>query len=225
MTNAQGQNVTDLFDIGTPDLTGLTAVDGTGTLAAGATGQAVFTMIPTIDAAPTDIHLLLRHCAELTYQVEGMNLAIPFSAETITVNPSPSLTIRYFEQSAVYGPDANDPSAPSQPFALGVQVFNTGAGTANDVSITSAQPQIVGSLSGLLVSFELLATQVDGQDLTPSLTVNLGSITPGDLATALFLMTSTVGGQFVSYNATFQDESGARFLAAFDYQLRSTSIT
>ena len=48
-----GRRRDDLFDIGAPDLTGLTAVDGTGTLAAGATGQAVFTLIPTDAAAPT----------------------------------------------------------------------------------------------------------------------------------------------------------------------------
>jgi hypothetical protein len=206
VTNAQGDNVTNLFDIESPALTGLTAVDGTGTLAPSATGQAVFTLIPTNAAAPTT-STFYYVSAELTYQVDGMSLAIPFSAQTITVEPSPSLTIRYFEQSAVYGPDAYNPNAPSQPFALGVQVFNTGAGTANDVSIISAQPQILSSLSGLLASFQLLATQVNGQNLTPSLTVDLGSIAPGGLSTALFLMTSSVGGQFVSYSASFEDDS------------------
>ncbi len=138
-----------------------------------------------------------------------MNLAIPFAAQTITVLPSPSLTIRYFEQSAVYADDPYTPQVePSQPFALGVQVLNTGAGAANNVSITSAQPQIVSSLSGLLVNFQLLATQVNGQNLSPSLTVNFGDIAPGGLAEGLFLMTSTIDGQFVSYNATFQDQSG-----------------
>jgi hypothetical protein len=208
VTNAQGQNVTNLFDIESPNLTGLTAVDGTGTLAAGATGSAVFTLIPTNAAAPTtatDYYV----SAQLTYQVDGMNLAIPFTPQTITVQPSPSLTIRYFEQSAVYAADPyGSDTEPSEPFALGVQVVNVGAGAANNVSITSAQPQIVNSLSGLLASFQLVATQVDGQNLTPSLTVDLGNIAPGGLATALFLMTSSIDGQFVSYNATFQDENG-----------------
>ncbi len=206
--DAQGNDVTNLFDIGTPNLTGLSAVDGTGMVAAGTTGQAVYTLIPTIAAAPTQ-STFYYVSAVLHYQVGGTNLAIPFAAQTITVLPSPSLTIRYFEQSAVYADDPYTPQVePSQPFALGVQVINTGAGTANNVSITSAQPKIVSSLSGLLVNFQLLATQVDGQNLTPSLTVNFGNIAPGALAEGLFLMTSTIDGQFVSYNATVQDQSG-----------------
>ncbi len=208
ITNAQGDNVTNLFDIEAPDLTDLTAVNGSGTVAAGDTGQAVYTLIPTNAAAPTAATFYYVS-AVLKYKVDGMMLAIPFSAQTITVEPSPSLTIRYFEQSAVYADDPYTATVePSQPFALGVQVFNVGAGTANNVSISSAQPKIVSSLSGLLANFQLIATQVDGQSLSPSLTVNFGNIAPGAIAEGLFLMTSSIDGQFVSYNATFQDQSG-----------------
>jgi hypothetical protein len=205
--DAQGDDVTDLFDITSPDLTGLTAVDGTGTIAADTTGQAIFTLIPTNAAAP-ETATFYYVSAVLTYQVDGMNLAIPFAAQTITVEPNPSLTIRYFEQSAVYGPTSTDPSAPSQPFALGVQIVNSGAGTADDVSITSAQPQIVSNASGLLANFQVIATEVDGQSLSPSLTAEFGDIDPGAVAEGIFLMTSSVAGQFVSYNASFEDLSG-----------------
>jgi hypothetical protein len=205
--DARGNDVTNLFSIATPNLTGLTAVDGTGTLDAGADGQAVFTIIPTNAAAPT-ASTFYYVSAVLHYQVAGINLAIPFSPETITVLPNPSLTLRYFEQSAVYGPDPTNPSEPSQPFVLGVQVINSGGGTANGVSITSAQPQIVANGSGLLANFQVIATQVDGQSLTPSLTANFGSILPGAVAEGTFLLESSIQGQFVSYNATFQDDSG-----------------
>ena len=189
--DAQGDDVTDLFDIEAPNLTGLSAVDGTGTLAAGATGQAVFTLIPTNAAAPS-VATFYYVSAVLRYQVDGMDLAIPFAPQTITVEPSPSLTLRYFLQGAVYADDPYTSQVePSQPFALGVQVVNSGAGAANNVSITSAQPQIVSNVSGLLVNFQLLATQVDGQNLTPSLTVDLGTIAAGALADGLFLFTSS----------------------------------
>ncbi len=137
-----------------------------------------------------------------------MDLAIPFAAQTINVDPSPDLTLRYFEQEFVYGPDPTNPSAPSEPFALGVQVVNTGAGTANDVSITSAQPEIVDNEKGLLINFQVIATQVDGQSLSPSLTANFGDIDPGDVGTGVFLMTSSLQGQFIDYSASFEDESG-----------------
>ena len=51
--NAAGQDVTSLFGIQSPALTGsLTAVDGTGTLSADATGSAQWMLIPSLDAAP-----------------------------------------------------------------------------------------------------------------------------------------------------------------------------
>ena len=205
--DASGDDVTNLFDITAPVLTGLNAVDGTGSIAAGTNGQAIFTLIPTDAAAPTQATFYYVS-AVLKYQVDGENLAIPFSASTITVEPNPSLTIRYFEQRDVFGPDPTNPNTPSEPFALGVQVLNTGAGTANDVSITSAQPQIVDNVKGLLVNFQVIATEVDGQNLSPSLTASFGNIGPGDVGEGLFLMESSIQGVFTNYSATFQDMSG-----------------
>ena len=67
--DARGDDVTSLFDIESPNLSGLTAVDGTGTLAAGADGQAVFTIIPTNAAAPA-ASTFYYVSAVLHYQVD-----------------------------------------------------------------------------------------------------------------------------------------------------------
>ena len=48
-----GHDANSLFFIQPPVLTGLTGVDGTGTLAGSGSGTAVYTFIPTTDAAPT----------------------------------------------------------------------------------------------------------------------------------------------------------------------------
>ena len=46
---------------------------------------------------------------------------------------------------------------------------NVGGGTANNLSITTAQPQIVQNAKGLLDTFQIIGTQVGNQQVTPSL--------------------------------------------------------
>src|SRR5262249_14677819 len=95
--DSTGADVTSLFQVTGPSLTGLDAADGTGTLASGASGQAVFTLVPTNDAAPGNATRYYVSGA-LTFQEDGMDLVVPFAPATITVMPNPSLTIRYFQQ-------------------------------------------------------------------------------------------------------------------------------
>ena len=52
ITDADGANVDERFGIRSPNLTNLSAVDGTGRLPAAATGSASWILIPTRDAAP-----------------------------------------------------------------------------------------------------------------------------------------------------------------------------
>src|SRR5262249_35814535 len=88
-----------------------------------------------------------------------------------------------------------------------VMVHNTGKGEAKDVTITSAQPKIIENEKGLLIDFQIIATEVEGQNLQPSLTANFGTIDPGQIAIGRWLLTSTLQGQFIDYKATFENES------------------
>jgi hypothetical protein len=81
---------------------------------------------------------------------------------------------------------------------------NVGLGTARDVSITSAQPRIIENEQGLLVDFKIIGTQVGSQPITPSLTADLGTIEPSQTALARWLMTSTLVGEFTSFEATYK---------------------
>ena len=72
-----------------------------------------------------------------------------------------------------------DEVEPSEPFALGLIVKNTGKGDAINFSITSAQPKIIENKKGLLIDFKIIGTQVGSQPITPSLTANLGRIDAG----------------------------------------------
>ena len=127
----------------------------------------------------------------------------------ITVHPVPRLFVQYFHQRDVFSDDPFTPAIePSMPFSLAVMVQNKGAGAARNMRITSAQPQIIENEKGLLVDFNILATEVAGQNLTPSLTATFGNINPGTNAIARWLMTSTIQGLFIDYKATFEHIDG-----------------
>jgi hypothetical protein len=207
LTFLDGTNgdASDKFVIEGPVLNTLTAADGTGTLAGGATGSAVYTFIPTDDAAPT-APAAYQIGGTLTYNDSGQVVTVPLISAPITVYPEAKLDLLYFQQTDVYGPDAINPqlSEASQPFDLGLIVKNVGAGTAHNFQITSAQPQIVDNEKGLLINFTIIGTEVGDQPITPSLTANLGDISPGGSKEATWELLSSLAGQFISFNATFK---------------------
>ena len=57
---------------------------------------------------------------------------------------------------------------------------------------------------GLVIDFDIIGTQVGTETISPSLTVELGDIGPDETAVARWLMTSTLQGEFVSYDASFE---------------------
>jgi hypothetical protein len=201
-----GQNETNLFGIESPSLSGgLTAVDGTGSLAASASGSAQWTLIPSIDAAP-QVATNYLVSGTLSYTQAGLTVNIPLLPQTINVQPSPQLYLDYFLQRDVYGDDPFTPQIePSVPFPLAIMVQNKGYGTAYNFQITSAQPTIIDNQKGLLINFNLIGTEVAGQPFSPSLTVNLGDLVPGSITIGEWLFTSSLEGLFTGYSATFQD--------------------
>jgi hypothetical protein len=204
--NQTGQDATSLFGIQPPILTGsLTAVDGTGTLAANASGAAQWTLIPSLDAAPqvTTNYLV---SGTISYLENGLTVTIPLSAQSITVQPSPQLYLKYFLQRDVYGDDPFTPEIePSIPFPLAVMVQNSGYGSAYNFQLTSAEPTIVDNQKGLLIDFNIIGAQVNNQPVAPSLTVAFGDIAPNSTQIAVWWLTSSLDGVFSSYSATFQD--------------------
>jgi hypothetical protein len=135
---------TDRFAIGAPVLAGLTAVDGTGVVAPHGTGTATWLIVPTHDAAPLAATQYFVG-GVFSYSIDGLRTTIPLSAVPITVKPDPSLTLAYFWQRDVFpnDPFTQDVVEPSEPFSLGLLMSNKGHGTARNVRVTSAQPQII----------------------------------------------------------------------------------
>ncbi len=200
VTDADGIDSTNLFGVVGPDITG---VNG-DSIAGETTGMWRWTLIPSQDAAPNQV---TEYFVEgiMSYVQAGLTVNVPLTAQQISVYPNPNLFLKYFHERNVYADDPfTDPIEPSIPFSLGVMVENRGAGLAKNLRIESAQPEIIENDKGLLIDFEIIASQVAGQNLSPSLTADFGDIPPGEIKVARWLLTSTLQGLFIEYEASFE---------------------
>jgi hypothetical protein len=206
--DATGQSATDRLVVGPPEVSGIQDIAGSGVLAPGATCRAVWTILPSRDAAPTDpVQYLVS--GVLSYSEAGVAITIPLSAVPILVKPDPLLVLRYFWQRDVYSDDPfTEEVEPAEPFSVGLLVSNLGYGTAQNMTIASAQPKIVDNEKGLLVAFKIIGSQVNANPVSPSLTVNLGDIAPQSTTAARWLMTSSIQGKFIEYKASFEHKDG-----------------
>ena len=202
--DSAGSPATNSFFIQSPFLTGIGAVNGTGTMAPGASGQATWTIIPTRTAAPNGP---VRYAigGTLSYTLDGEKVVIPLFPVPITVLPDPRLAVDYFLEHNVYSDDPfTDPIEPAIPYGLGILVKNNGLGVANNFTITSAQPKIIDNRNGLAIAFQLIDSQAGtNQTLSPSLTIGLGDIGTNQAAVGIWYMVSTLEGSFISYDASF----------------------
>lgn len=213
-----GSRADDMFGTRIPRLDGMTGVDGAGSLANGASGKAIWVFIPTRDAAPLEPKQYTIG-GQVTFTQDGKVITLPLFPVPIEVLPDPRLIVKYFYQREVY---ADDPFTqeiePSEPFALAMMMSNVGRGTARNVTVTSAQPKIVDNEKGLLIDFDLIGSQVGGQDISPALRVTLGEISPGHSAVATWWMTTSLQGRFTDYAASFShvDALGDKKLSLID---------
>ncbi|MEI8259861.1 MAG: hypothetical protein WCJ30_29755, partial [Deltaproteobacteria bacterium] len=200
----QGLPANDRFGITGPTVANISDFSGTGTIAPSTTASGRYLFVPTRDAA-ADGPRVYAFGGTLSYTVGADTVTIPLLPQRLTVYPDPFLRLAYFLQRDVLGDDPfTDAVEPSVPFVLGLRVQNLGKGAARDFRIAAAQPKIIENLKGLQIDFKLAGTRVGGLDATPSFAVNLGDIDPGKSRVAEFLMTSSLQGKFVEFNADFR---------------------
>lgn len=204
-----GESAIDRFAIGVPELYELTGVDGDGVLAPQSLGWVNWFILPTYEAAP-EVTTRYYVSGIFGYEQGGIGVAVPLTPIEITVQPDARLALKYFWQRDVYADDPFTDTViePSEPFSVGLSITNDGAGEANDVSIVSAQPRITENESGLLIEFELIGTQVGDEEVSPSFEVDFGDIPPGATEVARFLLTSTLQGTFVEFEASYEHLTG-----------------
>jgi ELWxxDGT repeat protein len=207
-----GNVVNELFGIDSPILKNINAVNGTGVLTGDdpntpqdeGIGSAKWTFIPTNLAAP-ETPTKYTIGGTLAYIENGKAISVPLFSTPVTVYPQAELYLDYFHQRDVF---ADDPFTPetevSVPYNLAVLVQNQGKGDAKNLSITSGQPKIVDNEKGLLIDFNIIGSQVNNESVTPSLSVNFGTIEAGQTGVATWLLKSSLQGKFIDYKATFE---------------------
>ena len=202
--DAQGIDRTNLFQISTMSMEGVTGIDGNGTLAAGSDGLVKILFIPTRDAAPTE-PIMYSFGGTFTFvdPWNGVTHVMDLYPTELEVHPCPDLYIDYFVAEDVYGDNPFTPEIePSLPAELAVMIWNKGVGTAKNVILESAQPVIVSNAQGLLIDFDLYGAYIDGVGAQPGLNqIEFGNIESGQKKIGEWLFTSSLLAHVVSYNA------------------------
>lgn len=212
VASSDPNNTEALFFIRVDSMNNIADVSGAGTVAPGATAEIHWLIIPAPGASNgLESGALYFVGAVLTYTTGGQETRIEVSPDYIFVKPVPELMLDYFLPAEVYGDDAFTPAVePPVPFGLGVRAKNVGAGTAYQLRIESAQPQIVDNEQGLLISFVIESVEVNGTPAAESLRADLGDIPANESAVARWVMTCSLSGEFVAFDADFAhaDELG-----------------
>ena len=180
-------------------------------LANGATGIATVKYIPTDKAAPEhDLDYTFGGTVTFVDPYSGLTVSRELTPKTLTVRPSPQLYLDYFMQRDVLGDDPLTPNVvePSLPAEFALLINNRGAGDANNVKITTAQPQITENDKGLLIEMALYNGQEAGLVLSDQYVNDFGTIASGDHALAQWYLRSSLLGHFTSYSVEVNHVTG-----------------
>lgn len=197
------------FAIACEELTGFVgnaAIGDPWSLAAGATGVAGVLFVPSRYAAPEEPEVY-SFGGSLSYidPFSGLLVTRDLYPARLTVKPAPELDLTYFMQRDVAGDDPlTEDIEPSVPAEFSLLIFNKGFGEASNVRMITEQPRIIDNEKGLLIDFELLSAQLNGEGRTmalgESVPVDFGNIPPRSGAFAQWWYSSSLLGHFTSYN-------------------------
>lgn len=207
--DADGNTQNEIFYIRVSSTSNIDSVDGTGVVARATSAEIHWLIIPSPGAGGTDGNGKMYWAgATLTYSIDGKQEVISVSPDRITVKPEAQLILDYFMPYEVLGDNPFTPQVEAPvPYPLAVRALNAGYGSAYKLKIDSAQPKIVSNSQGLLVDFRLLGASVNDSAVSPSLTVDIGTLESRKIATAYWEMISTLSGHFESFDVTFSHAS------------------
>lgn len=209
-----------LFFIRLNSLENINGVNGEGVVPPRTSADIHWLIIPAVGASMgVEAGTLYHVGATLSYTIGGEPHATTVTPDTIFVKPMPELVLDYFLPTDVHGDDPFTPVVePPIPFSLGARVRNKGRGTARNLKIESAQPRITENEQGLLLGFSIVGSEVNGNEATKSFLVNFGDVPSHSSATARWLMTCSLSGRFVSFDAEFahSDELGGELTSLMD---------
>lgn len=178
------------------------------TLDAQKEGVATVLFIPTKKAAPT-VETRYAFGGTLSYvdPFTGLEVTRDLTPITLTVKPSPNLDLTYFMQRDIKGDDPLTKEVePSEEAEFSLLINNLGYGDATNVSMSTNQPEIVDNEKGLKVKFELMSSQLNGQEKTlalgGSVSTDFGNIPAHSTSYAQWWIKSSLLGHFTDYDVT-----------------------
>ncbi len=205
ITDADGNPANGHFEIQTQTLQNISDVTGTGTIQSEETAVITFLFIPERSAAPTSPQEYNFGGSVVYWDPYAEDIVtMPLADVTLTVNPSPDLMLHYFMQRNILSDDplTSPEIEPTVPAELAVMVENHGYGPAVNMSISSAQPEIVENEKGLAIDFQLIGSNYQGQPTNFGVTdINFGTIPALETRIGQWYFTSTLLGKFVDYEA------------------------
>lgn len=178
------------------------------TLDAQKEGIATVLFIPTKKAAPT-VETRYAFGGTLSYvdPFTGLEVTRDLTPITLTVKPSPNLDLTYFMQRDIKGDDPLTKEVePSEEAEFSLLINNLGYGDATNVRMSTNQPEIVDNEKGLKVKFELMSSQLNGQEKTlalgGSVATDFGTIPAHSTSYAQWWIKSSLLGHFTDYDVT-----------------------
>ena len=178
------------------------------TLDAQKEGVATVLFIPTKKAAPT-VETRYAFGGTLSYvdPFTGLEVTRDLTPITLTVKPSPNLDLTYFMQRDIKGDDPLTKEVePSEEAEFSLLINNLGYGDATNVMMSTNQPEIVDNEKGLKVKFELMSSQLNGQEKTlalgGSVSTDFGNIPAHSTSYAQWWLKSSLLGHFTDYDVT-----------------------
>lgn len=178
------------------------------TLDAQKEGIATVLFIPTKKAAPT-VETRYAFGGTLSYvdPFTGLEVTRDLTPITLTVKPSPNLDLTYFMQRDIKGDDPLTKEVePSEEAEFSLLINNLGYGDATNVRMSTNQPEIVDNEKGLKVKFELMSSQLNGQEKTlalgGSVFTDFGNIPAHSTSYAQWWLKSSLLGHFTDYDVT-----------------------
>lgn len=178
------------------------------TLDAKQEGVATVLFIPTKKAAPT-VETRYAFGGTLSYvdPFTGLEVTRDLTPITLTVKPSPNLDLTYFMQRDIKGDDPLTKEVePSEEAEFSLLINNLGYGDATNVRMSTNQPEIVDNEKGLKVKFELMSSQLNGQEKTlalgGSVSTDFGTIPAHSTSYAQWWIKSSLLGHFTDYDVT-----------------------
>ncbi|MCK4735227.1 MAG: hypothetical protein KAT65_22430, partial [Methanophagales archaeon] len=189
----------DMFFVNLTFLNNINSINGSGVINPSAVATADWLLVPKPGTGGTDsagIDYTVQ--AFINYTVDGVPFSVNSTEAKINVLPQPLLNLTY---------RIPDEVKADTPFSITLNVTNVGYGIARNLKFDSAQPVIYDNEAGLLVSFELIGSGIEGGTPSDSILINFGDIAPGENKIAYWIMTASLDGEFTEFKASFSHNS------------------